>query len=293
MRLTLLNDGLPGMANQLWTASALVAYAAETGCTIKTPTLFRYGHYFECPPQVGWTASLRLLPAVWGWREYAYLSYALACSGVRKKSVIDVRSRFHLPPSRPVDEYNRLVLKKILSGNPSEWLLRGWMFRNPIGLLSHRNAVCAAFRPKAEHRIGAERIVTMLRKRVDYLVGVHWRQGDYRYWQGGKFWLDPELVRGYVHACRREVQSKGYSRVGFLLCSNGPVDLSALAGIDAELGPGSEIGDLHALSMCDMILGSNSTYGKWAAYYGGTEFYIMSPNAGAVQQVMRAEELAQ
>jgi hypothetical protein len=60
------------------------------------------------------------------------------------------------------------------------------------------------------------------------------------------------------------------------LCSDEAIEQDKFVGLNFVLGPGSEITDLYMLAETDMIIGSNSTYGTWAAYYGQIPFYCFS-----------------
>lgn len=289
----LLDDGLPGLANQLWTVSALVAFAAETGAKVQTPCFFRVAHYFEDPPVVGWPSILRWLPLGRRLRRYVYLAVARLQLRLCPASVIDSGGRFCLPPAEPVDSANRLCLERI-SGIPGRnWLLRGWLFRNPTGLLTHRQRILAAFRPKTHFRKPAEMAVTRLRQRARFVVGLHWRQGDYRDWESGRYLVCSAALRIHMEAlCRSLAEHEGHEHVGFLVCSDGPIPRGVLDGFQSESGPGTEIGDLYALSLCDRVMGSHSTYGRWAAYYGGVRFRCMTNDLRASIVEQTVESLA-
>jgi hypothetical protein len=62
----------------------------------------------------------------------------------------------------------------------------------------------------------------------------------------------------------------------FVICSDGEVDENEFLGLNYIKGPGTEVEDLYCLAGMDTIIGSNSTFGSWAAYYGNIPLFHFS-----------------
>jgi hypothetical protein len=149
---------------------------------------------------------------------------------------------------------------------PSALVMKGWRFRRSGGLESHLSFLRGFFLPRAEYRAAAERLAAALRPGCDLVVGVHVRRGDYVYWEEGKYYYSLEQYNQVMQSIAAHYAPR---RVGFLIVSNEKV-----ASLDFQPGPvsiGAEdaVVDLHALSLCDLIVGPPSTFSDWAAYMGG------------------------
>jgi hypothetical protein len=61
----------------------------------------------------------------------------------------------------------------------------------------------------------------------------------------------------------------------FLVCSDEKIKEGKFPNINFIFGPGNEIEDLFILSKTDFIIGSDSTFGAFASYYGNIPMKIM------------------
>ena len=102
-------------------------------------------------------------------------------------------------------------------------------------------------------------------------VGIHMRRGDYKNFQGGKWYYSDE---NYARWMKVLVQNKD---VQFVLFSNEVMNISYFEeqGLNVIGMQGSAIEDLCCLSMCDYIMGPPSTYSWWAAMYGNKRRLIL------------------
>jgi hypothetical protein len=61
------------------------------------------------------------------------------------------------------------------------------------------------------------------------------------------------------------------------------------AGLDVHHGPGEPVEDLHALSLCDRLVGPPSTYSAWASFMNAVPRYeIADPAAPLLESAFRA-----
>lgn len=103
-------------------------------------------------------------------------------------------------------------------------------------------------------------------------VGVHIRQGDYKSWQGGRFYHGTE---DYARAMGKCLELFG-GLVEFVIVSDteqnqGDFDRFANARIVTR----SELEDLLVLADCDYIIATHSSFANFASFYGMTPILAM------------------
>ena len=143
--------------------------------------------------------------------------------------------------------------------------VKGWKFRDDTNLVRHHEVIARYFQPIASVRKPVESLLSEARALGDEVIGVHIRQGDYRDWKNGIHYFETEQ---YAHWMREVSQLDGCRNPVFLVCASDSVDDACFRGLKAVMGPGSVIGDLHALSLCDRIMGPPSTFSTWASFHG-------------------------
>ena len=60
----------------------------------------------------------------------------------------------------------------------------------------------------------------------------------------------------------------------FVICSDGSVDLDKFTGLNVVKLSFSAVGDLFLLAKTNAIIGSDSTFGAFASYYGNIPFIV-------------------
>jgi len=250
------------LANQLWNYASIYAYALEKNMMCENPSFFRYAHEFKHLELHGFAKVYRYIP----FRKLFTVVYNMISWLQSKLHYVIVSDKeFLLPPTDNTDLSQTDMLVQAKKHN--QWYFVGWQFRNPEGLEKYQKEIKHIFTPKPIYTKPADAIVRTLRKDHDMIIGVHIRQGDYKTWQGGKYYVHPQEVAAKLH-----VIAKQYTKPAFIICSDEQIDLSMFGELSVVSGPGTALGDLYCLSLTDKILGSHSTYGPWAAYYGGIEF---------------------
>jgi hypothetical protein len=146
--------------------------------------------------------------------------------------------------------------------------VNGWTFRAPRLLRKHAAKIREFFRPVAEVRAHVERTLRPLRERADVIVGVHVRRGDYRTWQGGRYFYPPAAYAAWM---REFAAAWPGRRVGFFVSSDEPLPAAEFAPLDVQFAGGpTAVHDLHALAACDYLFGPPSTFSQWASFAGDT-----------------------
>ena len=153
---------------------------------------------------------------------------------------------------------------------PKVHVLWNWFFRNDDAIVRHRNAICAYLKASDKHMVRPMEVVSKLRKKGTVLVGVHIRRGDYRTFNGGRFFFSDEEYSCFM----RQFKESSAQHVQFLIVSNECVSPKVFckAGLDVYFSRGTPQEDILCLSLCDYILGPVSTFSWFAAYYGGKPY---------------------
>jgi len=144
-------------------------------------------------------------------------------------------------------------------------VVKGWKFRDNENLLRFHGQITSYFTPVQTIRISVEEIIRSARAVGDFVIGVHIRQGDYRGWKNGVHFFETDQ---YAHWMRQAAALHSTKKPVFLICASDTVEKHLFEGLDVIDGPGTVVGDLHALSLCDAIMGPPSTFSAWASYRG-------------------------
>lgn len=286
------------LANQLWNAIAVHAYAEERGFAFEDVAALDYHRHFELPdvrsrlseafldvwdftaPRFGRVPFRTKVLRVASDRVGDFLRgmpARLARSG--RAPLLEASSPvFYLAPSPSAHDAHRARLSEAERSGSSVIGVRGWLFRNPVGIVKHRSAILSRLTPNS----AVERRVTTLVERAragrEHLIGVHLRRGDYVEWLGGKLVISEARAN---EAVRELLERRGMRATStrVLVCSDAEIDLSAFRGVGVMRSTGSAIEDLLALARCDVILGSNSTFGGFASYYGDVPLVVLQRGA--------------
>jgi hypothetical protein len=283
------------LANQLWNLAAIVAFCEERGYQLSDCAAVEYHrvldvHCAELPVEL----AHRLLDPIIsyvdhpklgrlrGIRSIAYLASQTLRKVPRKLSAhpkgtheLCARGAFYLPPS-PLRDPAQIEQLEAAENAPALGF-SGFVFKNPVGLVKHRAAVLKHMRPRPPIARAVEEFTRSLRAKFTHLVGVHIRQGDYRSWLGGRFFVDTKAMRVALDELLLRRSLTGPDTV-VVVCSDGRVDLGEFNGLNVVPGPGTVGTDLYALAECDLLLGSNSTFAAFAAFLGDIVHVIVEPS---------------
>ncbi len=143
-----------------------------------------------------------------------------------------------------------------------------------MGIEKYRNEVKKYLSP----RIDIEEIVNgkikELRGKYDSIVGVHVRQGDYQTWRGGAYFIEQKRVREiideYISVFKIDIK-----KTCFVIASDGQIDTEIFVSLNIFVSKENAVVDLFLLASSDTIIGSDSTFGAFASYYGNIPFFVM------------------
>jgi hypothetical protein len=268
------------LGNRLQVFAHFIAFAAEHGQKVADPAFLEYAELFETTRNDVFCRYPVKKSALNGyalrWFQFAVVRLAVkvCLSGLMRLKSIRVVLAW--PFNTPcVERELRLDDPDFLEvvSNTRLILAEGLYFADYPSLLKHADKVREYFRPATMYEINVNRVVALARKTCDILVGVHMRFGDYRNWQDGKFLVG---VDRYTEVMRRFQVLHPGKTVWFLICSDEVHDRQAFSGFDFVFGTNHIIEDLYALASCDYLIGGNSTYSRWASFYGNVPLYAVN-----------------
>lgn len=275
------------MGNQLWNYASVYAYCVEKRFACDNWSFFEYARYFNLAPSSRFINLLFFFPfrthdkrrsslQVRLYRSLYKMFVVRLVSIFQKKHIVYSREGantvYYLPPTAMATQKLaglELASKRIFFSHTS-----GGVFRDPLGMQKYRASIEEHFRPApwVDEKVSA--FVRPLRVEYQTLVGVHIRQGDYAMFKGGKFVMSPDRVRGILDEYLKFSQ-KSSREVVFIIASDGSVDQKLFEGLNVMVSKGSAGEDLFVLASCDVIIGSDSTFGNFASYYGNIPHIIM------------------
>jgi hypothetical protein len=255
------------LGNRLFLSAYFMANALARGYRLINPALGEYAPFFEGsardPLSRFPVTGVRMDPEVAAQcREILEPLSGLAGVLVPGGRTLDIRQT--LDAADGVYDLNNPEFSLLLK--EARFLaVKGWKFRDNANLVRYHGVIARYFQPIASIRKSAEALLRDARALGDLVIGVHIRQGDYRDWKSGIHYFETQQ---YAHWMREGSLLFPGKRVVFLVCASDPVEASCFRGLEVVMGPGSVIGDLDALSLCDLIMGPPSTFSTWASYAG-------------------------
>ncbi|MCK5320475.1 alpha-1,2-fucosyltransferase [Candidatus Parcubacteria bacterium] len=156
--------------------------------------------------------------------------------------------------------------------------LCNWLFRNPQGLSKYHKKIIDYFKPQKKIQNKNKKLINNLKSNYKHIVGVHIRQGDYKKkFKEGKLYFNEKEVNIILNEYLEKFK-KNIDKTCFVICSDENVELNHFTGINVIKNNGNAIEDLFLLSATDVIIGSDSTFGAFASYYGNIPFIVFQRN---------------
>jgi hypothetical protein len=152
----------------------------------------------------------------------------------------------------------------------------GWRFVNDYNLHEYKEKIKSYFAPLDEYRLNIDKLIKAARSQCDVLVGIHIRHGDYKNFQGGKYFYE---IPEYAQMMKKFSEKFPGKKVSFLVCSNAPQQKESFSDLNILFGTGHMVEDMYSFAECDYIIGPPSTYTMWASFYGNKPLYMMESAA--------------
>ncbi len=282
------------LANQLWLLVSVYAYCLDRGYGLQNPSFFEYGAYFSSKVAGGAFTLFFYASYSWLYRLCKPLGLEAALRFFVRKMYIplaQLRSFFlpgtivksgregevsgtvrYLSPTSPADQ----AFAAFEQSNSSRLYVMGWLFRNPAGIERYRKEIVEYIRPRKESWGKAQEYIAANRALYKNIIGVHLRQGDYRTsYQDGNLYIPMGIAVKAMHEFLAQYKLSE-AETCFIICSDGPVDRKNTAGLHVVVSGQNEIVDLCVLAQTDALLGSNSTFGAFAAYYANKPLIVLT-----------------
>lgn len=278
------------LANQLWLFASVYAYCLEKGYKLENHCFFEYAESFNISSNNRLIDWLYFKPFVWAKKylpkrlfanqhdyffRWYYKVYAKTICFFYNDKIIyadhDESARVHyLKPTKNSDSR----LDEFERGGEKRVYLYGWLFRNPVGIEKYRARIVEFFKPEASLAGRVEKFMVDLKNKFGTVVGVHIRQGDYKkeFHGGSLYFNEDEVASILLQYLSHNELSKG--DVCFMICSDGPVNMEKLKDLNVIKTDFGATEDLYALSKTSTIIGSDSTFGVFASYYGDIPLII-------------------
>jgi len=270
------------LSNQLWNYISVYAYTLERKLKLKNYSFFEYGNYFNIPtpslffklffflPFTNYTKrktsfKRRLWRKIYEYCVKIIISLNKNCILVSDNSE---NKPFYLPPTN--DDSKLSQIEK--SSNTTYF--DGWLFRNPVGIKKYRKEILEYFKPREDIGENVNTEIKSLKNKFKNIVGVHVRQGDYLEWRNGAYFIPQTRVREIIDEYLK-ISANSVAETCFIITSDGPIDTSLFKSLNVSISKENAVYDLFLLSSTDVILGSNSTFGAFASYYGDIPLIVM------------------
>jgi hypothetical protein len=271
------------LANQLWNYISIYAYAKEKGYELENPAFFEYGNYFtmkeENPifrffffaPFTNYTKrKTAFRRKVWRKLYFWYVRISFYFS---EKHFFSYKNSENKPYYLSPTEKSFGKLQEMETKNEDIYL-DSWLFRNPVGIEKYRKEITGYFKPRKDIEILVSSLVKEWRAQHKTLIGVHIRQGDYRSWKNGVYFIEQTRIREIIDEYL-SVFKKNKDEILFVITSDGLIDEKIFEGLNFAVSKQNAVTDLFLLASTDTIIGSNSTFGAFASYYGNIPLIVM------------------
>ncbi|MBP6858739.1 MAG: hypothetical protein KBC33_02825 [Candidatus Pacebacteria bacterium] len=274
------------LANQIWNHISVFAYACDRGYGCINHSFFEHARSFDNLSEGSLISRIFSLPYYRSrlrktslfirlWRKFYKLSVVKPVLWLGGDKVVysnDEGEVYYLPPTAPAAE--KLSVHEASMGDFYFASVSGGVFRNATGIELHRVRVVESMRPAAHIRAKVDSIISPLRSMYAEIVAVHVRQTDYKTFKGGKYYVAPEraaeIMREYLN-----VMGKKVADVCFVVTTDESISETVFKGLNVIISRNDVVTDLFTLASCDALIGSDSTLGHFASYYGDIPHIIM------------------
>lgn len=269
------------MGNRLFVFAHIIANAIEYGYEVRNPSFYSYSQYFmgtrnnffcRYPAKKSRVNSSILQGLYYRFINKVVLPlsrYSWFC-GFLNVTYLDISPETY--PEACYDMTNPDYIRLAKSNNLLI-IKDAWLFRDFTNIKRHAEQVRTFFTPIEKHSSAVSDLIAKARSDCELLVGVHIRQGDYKRWQGGKYYFS---TSEYAAVMDRFVATMPDKRIRFLICSNTKQDEQLFRDLDHVMGSNHPLEDMYAFAQCDFLIGPPSTYTAWASFFGSVPLFTLN-----------------
>ncbi len=256
------------LANRLWTYANVVAFAAERGIKVLNPAFRDFEDGFSFSKEALREKYTFNISGSFGVKQYLNIFFEL---------LYRVNLRTHLFPIIELGEGGRLLLDNCETDEYfrkafSPVFLSGFYFCAPESMERQAEVIRSFFTPNKSTMLHIRGLINDVREQSDIIVGIHMRQGDYKTFCDGIMYYS---TQEYYDIMKYLEGQSDRRKIGFVVCSDEKQDMNMFKDINVTLSQGTAIEDLYTLSLCDYILGPNSSYSQWASWWGEVPLHIL------------------
>jgi len=271
----ILADHTGRLGNKLILFAHVIAAAEEYGCRVINLSILPAAHYFE---------GVHLNPLGSYPKRFFPFDLRWLFRSIRKPVQDWVRDRRGKAPIR-----NRWLSLLDMENQPmcrmdtpefaaltrrSRWIiLWGYPYRCPDLVKKHGEKIREFFRIRPQVAPTASKEFAAAADSGKQTVAIHIRQGDFRDWNGGKYYFSPQATSQALRSAGWNLQN---SRFRSWVCSDESVPENIFPA-DATLGVPRKLGeDLFIMSRCRRLVSGWSTLAYFCSFLGKNEFYRIS-----------------
>lgn len=272
---TILKNGGGELANQLWNYISIHAYSLEIGATTSNPSFFEYHYYFRFLKNESLIIRFlslffkkprrrnHIINKIFRFKYKVLAEFIARLNSNKIVSSINSTNKVTFLP--PTVEYERK--------NKDIYFL-GWLFRNPIGIEKYRQDLIDAFKPIQSIENKINNIVSNLKNKYKTIIGLHIRQGDYKTFKKGKYFIEQKRIVGI---CNEYISNNNLDKnlTLFVITSDGQIDTNLFASLNIHISKENAVTDLFLLSSTNIIIGSDSSFGHFASWYGNIPHIVI------------------
>lgn len=143
-----------------------------------------------------------------------------------------------------ISALKRLGWESVLKGR----VVSDWTYRDLASLEKHADLVRAFFQPR--NVTNAEKALGKMREGGGVVVGVHIRRGDYKDFEGGRYYYEDDVYERNKKSVGDEIVKSGNTPKFVMFPYRSAVE------------------DQWMMSHCDYLMGPPSTFTMWASFMG-------------------------
>ena len=167
----------------------------------------------------------------------------------------------------------------------------GWLFRDDENYSKNRSLLLDTWQPNKKYQHNIKVYYERYKKGHDVLVGVHIRRGDYKNFEGGKWYYHPDQYYSKIKEIAKLKMFEG-KKIAYVICTN-EKDLSFPGDQNFTIYNEQRhfVEDMYLLSKCDYIIGPPSTFSGWASFYGNVPLFMLKEITTQLSDEAFASEL--
>lgn len=279
-KITIFKYGDGELANQLWNYISVYAYGLEKDIPVSNPSFYEYHSSFNLVKKEN--TLVKIIAKLFEnytkrkqslWKKITrkiYRIYPFIIEKLYRDKIVSSENlaniAVYLPPTK-----DNLDIRS----NNDHLYFTGWLFRNPKGIEKFRQQIVQDFCPKVSISKKIDSIISSLYSKYEKVIGVHIRQGDYTTFKGGRYFIPQKRFREIIneYSAKNDIN---LTKTCFLITSDGPIDTNIFEDINYYISKENAVTDLFLLSATDAIIGSDSSFGNFAGWYGNKTHIVTS-----------------